>query len=156
MGSDSEGSSLPRSLGGVSGAGQSNLSTEVAALIQSEMASQSRRRQLQQQNGAQLPVNSQNGERHEPVGGGARTESPDMDFLEMDFDPGDESDSEKSHQSTPEIPNHSVVVQRPQELRLEVIEEPAPAPETEAVSNKTDFHPTALTTGDIMLFVKHS
>ena len=38
----SEGSSLPRSLGGVSGAGQSNLSTEVAALIQSEMASQSR------------------------------------------------------------------------------------------------------------------
>ena len=42
VGSDSEGSSLPRSLGGVSGAGQSNLSTEVAALIQSEMASQSR------------------------------------------------------------------------------------------------------------------
>lgn len=126
VGSDSEGSSLPRSLGGVSGAGQSNLSTEVAALIQSEMASQSRRRQQQQQNLPAQP-NNQNGQ-----GNGA--ESPDMDFLEMDFDPGDESDTDdaksyidvKSNEdsnSTPEVP--VIDLRRPQELRLDLIEEPS-------------------------------
>jgi len=118
VGSDSEGSSLPRSLGGVSGAGQSNLSTEVAALIQSEMASQSRRRQQQQQQNSPAQPNNQNG------GRGNGTESPDMDFLEMDFDPGDESDTDdaKSNEdtnSTPEVP-----ILRPQELRLDLIEEP--------------------------------
>lgn len=90
MGSDSEASSLPRSVG----AGQSNLSTEVAALIQSEMASMARRPQLQ------------NGR-----------ESPDMDFLEMDFDPGDSSDTsgdEHNHKDEEAPPP------RPQELHLEV------------------------------------
>ena len=106
MGSDSEaGSSLPRSLGGVSGAGQSNLSTEVAALIQSEMASASRRRLEQRPNG------QQNGR-----------ESPDMDFLEMDFDPGEDSNST----SEDEEENHQI--QRPQELKLEVNVEPVSAP----------------------------
>ena len=78
-GSDSGASSLPRSLGGVSGAGQSNLSTEVAALIQSEMASHHQRRQQQQQ---QL----QNGLHHPnaPNLGQNDRESPDMDFLEME------------------------------------------------------------------------
>ena len=96
-GSDSEASSLPRSLGGVSGAGQSNLSTEVAALIQSEMASHHQRRQQQQQ---QL----QNGLHHPnaPNLGQNDRESPDMDFLEMDFDPGDEdSDSNESDEADP-------------------------------------------------------
>ena len=96
-GSDSEASSLPRSLGGVSGAGQSNLSTEVAALIQSEMASHHQRRQQQQQ---QL----QNGLHHPnaPNLGQYDRESPDMDFLEMDFDPGDEdSDSNESDEADP-------------------------------------------------------
>jgi len=128
VGSDSEGSSLPRSLGGVSGAGQSNLSTEVAALIQSEMASQSRRRQQQQQQNSPAQPNNQNGGR----GNGA--ESPDMDFLEMDFDPGDESDTDdaKSNEdtnSTPEVP-----ILRPQELRLDLIEEP-----TARASNDQDL-----------------
>ena len=44
----------------------------------------------------------------------------------MDFDPGDESDSEKSRQSTPELLNSAENQPvRPQELKLEVIEEPA-------------------------------
>lgn len=108
-GSDSEASSLPRSLGGVSGAGQSNLSTEVAALIQSEMASQSQRRQrLIEQRPQAANLRQQ------------RPESPDMDFLEMDFDPGDE-DSEQCSEDESETPE---LIQRPQELRLEVIEEP--------------------------------
>ena len=92
--------------------GQSNLSTEVAALIQSEMASQSRRRAGQPQ--LQLPQqNGQNGGR----------DSPDMDFLEMDFDPGD-SDSEdiKTQESTPELILTTVPAdetERPQELNIE-------------------------------------
>ena len=50
-----------------------------------------------------------------------------MDFLEMDFDPGDESDTDdaKSNEdtnSTPEVP-----ILRPQELRLDLIEEPTVA-----------------------------
>ena len=86
VGSDSEASSLPRSLGGVSGPGQSNLSTEVAALIQSEMAASHLRnhRRMLQQNGHNNALNN------------GRTESPDMDFLEMDFDPGDDSESEEN------------------------------------------------------------
>lgn len=56
-----------------------------------------------------------------------------MDFLEMDFDPGDESDTDdaksyidvKSNEdsnSTPEVP--VIDLRRPQELRLDLIEEP--------------------------------
>ena len=66
VGSDSEASSLPRSLGGVSGPGQSNLSTEVAALIQSEMAASHLRnhrrmlQQQQQQNGHNNALNNGN------------------------------------------------------------------------------------------------
>ena len=53
-----------------------------------------RRRQQQQQNLPAQP-NNQNGQ-----GNGA--ESPDMDFLEMDFDPGDEdSDSNESDEADP-------------------------------------------------------
>ncbi len=112
VGSDSE--SLPHSLGGVSGAGQSNLSTEVAALIQSEMASQSRRQRQQQQQQQQNVLQQQRA----ALGG---AESPDMDFLEMDFDPGEsDSDDPKSHESSPEM-----MPQRPRELRLDVLEEPA-------------------------------
>ena len=85
-----------------------------------------RRRQQQQQNLPAQP-NNQNGQ-----GNGA--ESPDMDFLEMDFDPGDESDTDdaksyidvKSNEdsnSTPEVP--VIDLRRPQELRLDLIEEPS-------------------------------
>ena len=72
VGSDSE-SGAPNH--GVSGPGQSNLSTEVAAalLIQSEMASNRKRRTQA------VPPSGR--------------DSPDMDFLEMDFDPG-ESDED--------------------------------------------------------------
>ncbi len=72
VGSDSE-SGAPNH--GVSGPGQSNLSNEVAAalLIQSEMASNRRRRTQA------VPPSGR--------------DSPDMDFLEMDFDPG-ESDED--------------------------------------------------------------
>ena len=101
----------------LSGAGQSNLSTEVAALIQSEMASQSRQRleQRLQQPNLQQPRQQQ------------RPESPDMDFLEMDFDPGedDESDKEASEDEQScqnETPELILNQARPQELHLEVIE----------------------------------
>ena len=113
VGSDSEGataSSLPRAQGvvsGVSGAGQSNLSTEVAALIQSEMASNPRRRvRGESQNQIWMMSNNQQQQQHQQqlngvraFGGGHQNnlnngavnnggrESPD--FLEMDFDPGD-------------------------------------------------------------------
>ena len=77
-----------------------------------------RRRQQQQQQNPPAQPNNQNAH-----GNGA--ESPDMDFLEMDFDPGEESDTDdaKSNEdtnSTPEVP-----ILRPQELRLDLIEEPA-------------------------------
>ena len=52
---------------GVAGAGQSNLSTGVAALIQDQMVSS-------------------------PISPVVRSFSPDQDFIEMDFDPGFESD----------------------------------------------------------------
>ena len=135
VGSDSEASSLPRSLGGVSGAGQSNLSTEVAALIQSEMASHQRRQQ--QQLNAQMPnggVQNQN-----PGANAQGRESPDMDFLEMDFDPGDDSDSnvdsdeQKTQElistGTPEAPEAADPADQDEEpealeLRLEVRDEP--------------------------------
>ena len=68
--SGSDGESLP----GVAGAGQSNLSTGVAALIQDQMVSS--------------PIN--------PV---VRSFSPDQDFIEMDFDPGFESDGGRSEDS---------------------------------------------------------
>ena len=55
------------SLPGVAGAGQSNLSTGVAALIQDQMVSS-------------------------PISPVVRSFSPDQDFIEMDFDPGFESD----------------------------------------------------------------
>ena len=143
VGSDSEASSLPRSLGGVSGPGQSNLSTEVAALIQSEMAAshlRNHRRMLQQQqNGHNNALN--NG----IPNGGQRSESPDMEFLEMDFDPGD-SESEETKDGGAEINDYiqpptssyekvpapapaepsplalPLLLERPQELRLEVEE----------------------------------
>jgi hypothetical protein len=93
--SDAAGTSLPRS--GVSGAGQSNLSSEVAALIiQSEMASHSRRWRQQP---PQQPQ-PQNGR-----------ESPDMDFLEMDFDPGESDSADERSDIIP--------LKRPQELKLE-------------------------------------
>ena len=77
-----------------------------------------RRRQQQQQQNSPAQPNNQNGGRDNGA------ESPDMDFLEMDFDPGDESDTDdaKSNEdtnSTPEVP-----ILRPQELRLDLIEEP--------------------------------
>ena len=97
VGSDSEASSLPRSLGGVSGAGQSNLSSEVAALIQSEMASHHQRRQQQQQQQQLL-----NGHHPDAANGGQNgRESPDMDFLEMDFDPGDEDSESNESEADP-------------------------------------------------------
>jgi len=65
--SGSDGESLP----GVAGAGQSNLSTGVAALIQDQL------------------INS-----HQ-----VRSYSPDQDFIEMDFDPGSESDGDSSSDS---------------------------------------------------------
>ena len=145
VGSDSEASSLPRSLGGVSGPGQSNLSTEVAALIQSEMAAthlRNHRRMLHQHNhqqnhtsGGGVAVNQlSNGHHHE---NGQRSESPDMDFLEMDFDPGDSESEEAasgsnhvrsnngplpSHPPPPPDMESPPVLERPQELRLEVDE----------------------------------
>jgi len=61
--SGSDGESLP----GVAGAGQSNLSTGVAALIQDQMVTSP----------------------HSPR---VRSFSPDQDFIEMDFDPGSDSD----------------------------------------------------------------
>ena len=79
IGSDSEAGSVNNSYfhppQGVSGAGQSNLSTEIAALIQSEMASKPSHDDEQ-----------------------PRAGSPDAaDFLEMDFDGGN-SDSDDSGQ----------------------------------------------------------
>jgi len=65
--SGSDGESLP----GVAGAGQSNLSTGVAALIQDQL------------------INSPQ----------VRSFSPDQDFIEMDFDPGSESDGDSSSDS---------------------------------------------------------
>ena len=65
--SGSDGESLP----GVAGAGQSNLSTGVAALIQDQLI-----------NSPQL-----------------RSFSPEQDFIEMDFDPGFESDGASSGDS---------------------------------------------------------
>eukprot|EP00092_Neocalanus_flemingeri_P017649 GFUD01019092.1.p1 GENE.GFUD01019092.1~~GFUD01019092.1.p1 ORF type:complete len:732 (+),score=200.13 GFUD01019092.1:118-2313(+) len=67
--SGSDGESLP----GVAGAGQSNLSTGVAALIQDQL------------------INSP----HPQV----RSFSPEQDFIEMDFDPGSESDGDSSSDS---------------------------------------------------------
>ena len=61
--SGSDGESLP----GVAGAGQSNLSTGVAALIQDQMVTSP----------------------HSPR---VRSFSPDQDFIEMDFDPGSETE----------------------------------------------------------------
>ena len=61
--SGSDGESLP----GVAGAGQSNLSTGVAALIQDQMLTSP----------------------HSPR---VRSFSPDQDFIEMDFDPGSETE----------------------------------------------------------------
>jgi len=58
-------------LPGVAGAGQSNLSTGVAALIQDQL------------------INSPQ----------VRSFSPDQDFIEMDFDPGSESDGDSSSDS---------------------------------------------------------
>lgn len=84
VGSDSEPGSYTPSLPGVTGAGQSNLSTELAALIQSEMASEEDKRRQRQRatNGA-------------PYVNGRRPNSPElMDFLEMDFDGGSQSDSD--------------------------------------------------------------
>ncbi|TRY71936.1 hypothetical protein TCAL_11488 [Tigriopus californicus] len=84
VGSDSEPGSYTPSLPGVTGAGQSNLSTELAALIQSEMACEEDQRRLRQRapNGSVL-IN------------GRRPNSPEMmDFLEMDFDGGSQSDSD--------------------------------------------------------------
>ena len=63
--SGSDGESLP----GVAGAGQSNLSTGVAALIQDQMLASP----------------------HSPR---VRSFSPDQDFIEMDFDPGSESEED--------------------------------------------------------------
>jgi len=65
--SGSDGESLP----GVAGAGQSNLSTGVAALIQDQLMN------------------------HPQV----RSFSPEQDFIEMDFDPGSESDGGSSSDS---------------------------------------------------------
>merc|ERR1712142_149776 len=65
--SGSDGESLP----GVAGAGQSNLSTGVAALIQDQLIN------------------------HPQV----RSFSPEQDFIEMDFDPGSESDGGSSSDS---------------------------------------------------------
>jgi len=65
--SGSDGESLP----GVAGAGQSNLSTGVAALIQDQL------------------INSPQ----------VRSFSPEQDFIEMDFDPGSESDGDSSSDS---------------------------------------------------------
>ena len=65
--SGSDGESLP----GVAGAGQSNLSTGVAALIQDQL------------------INSPQ----------VRAFSPEQDFIEMDFDPGSESDGDSSSDS---------------------------------------------------------
>jgi len=65
--SGSDGESLP----GVAGAGQSNLSTGVAALIQDQL------------------INSPQ----------VRSFSPEQDFIEMDFDPGTESDDDSSGDS---------------------------------------------------------
>ena len=62
------------SLPGVAGAGQSNLSTGVAALIQDQMVSS-------------------------PISPVVRSFSPDQDFIEMDFDPGFESDEAGSEDS---------------------------------------------------------
>ena len=62
------------SLPGVAGAGQSNLSTGVAALIQDQMVSS-------------------------PISPVVRSFSPDQDFIEMDFDPGFESDEPGSDDS---------------------------------------------------------
>ena len=69
--SGSDGESLP----GVAGAGQSNLSTGVAALIQDQMVSS-------------------------PLTPVVRSFSPDQDFIEMDFDPGSESDEEGASQDS--------------------------------------------------------
>jgi len=65
--SGSDGESLP----GVAGAGQSNLSTGVAALIQDQLI-----------NSPQI-----------------RSFSPEQDFIELDFDPGSESDGDSSSDS---------------------------------------------------------
>ena len=69
---------------GVSGAGQSNLSTEVAALIQSEMASV-----MLDNNGGVASAEARGLQNN----GQGRPQSPAMDFLEMDFvDSGGDSD----------------------------------------------------------------
>ena len=68
--SGSDGESLP----GVAGAGQSNLSTGVAALIQDQMVSS-------------------------PLSPVVRSFSPDQDFIEMDFDPGSDSEEGGSEDS---------------------------------------------------------
>ena len=70
MDSGSDVESLP----GVAGAGQSNLSTGVAALIQDQMVSS-------------------------PISPVVRSFSPDQDYIEMDFDPGFESDEGGSEDS---------------------------------------------------------
>ncbi len=64
---------------GVSGAGQSNLSTEVAALLQGDRLYQANRT-------SQATAANNNGER----------QSPEMDFLEMDFVGSDEEDQDDS------------------------------------------------------------
>ncbi len=116
-GSESEGGGAG-SVPGVSGAGQSNLSTEVAALLQSELASslhvssreqsahqatrgpgRRQRRRRKNNNSSSSNNGAQNGAAgNDGLPNGA--ESPDeMDFLEMDFvDSGDDGDSDDSGQ----------------------------------------------------------
>jgi hypothetical protein len=97
VGSDSEGGSSTTATG-VSGAGQSNLSTEVAALIQSEMMRPRLRLRPEETagavggGGAAAAASDGNGRRRKK-GNQRRSgadnngrDSPAMDFLEMDFD----------------------------------------------------------------------
>ena len=112
-GSDSEGGMGGGGAQGVSGAGQSNLSSEVAALIKSEMmrprlrlsadgrdeearGEGDRRRRRRRRNANAAPVNGAAAAVPDPDAGAA-----DVDFLEMDFDDesGDGDDSGDSDDS---------------------------------------------------------
>lgn len=98
VGSDSDGAN------GVSGPGQSNLSDEVAALIQGR----------RHPNNANVAAAANNDGGQQQQNNNTGRESPDMDFLEMDFDPEEENSEQEQEQP--------LVQERPNNLGLEVKE----------------------------------